>query len=155
MRSKIKDQIKFEEGLKLSVYLCPAGKRTIGYGHNLDASPTLEGNKIPDEITEEIADVLLDNDIRETIRLLSSSWKGFELLSGARRDALINMCFQLGIGKLSGFQRMHAALMKCDWSTTYNEAMASTWAKQCHLRANRVATQFLTGKHYEVGNADI
>ena len=147
----LKEQIKYEEGLALKVYLCPAGKRTIGYGHNLDAKPYLEGNRIPEEITAEVAEVLLEHDIDECYELLTKSWTGFLLLEGARRDALVNMAFQMGIGKLSGFQRMHDALLRCDWNRAYKEAMDSTWAVQSNARAKRVANQFMTGEYYVPG----
>ena len=154
MAEKLIDQLKYEEGLRLKTYLCPAGKRTIGYGHNLDAKPYLEGNKIPDQITEEEAEVILTHDVDEVFELLSKGWTGFLLLQGARRDAVVNMCFQLGIGKLSEFRRMHQALIKCDWQTAYREALDSTWAVQTPARAQRVAYQFITGEHYDVPGAD-
>lgn len=149
----LKDQLKYEEGLALKTYLCPAGKRTIGYGHNLDAKPYLEGNKIPDEITEEVADVLLEHDIDEVYELLAKSWTGFLLLEGARRDALVNMAFQIGIGRLSGFRQLHDALLRCDWHRATAEALDSTWATQTPARAKRVANQFLTGEYYVPGPA--
>ena len=59
-------QVKIEEGLRLKTYLCPAGRRTIGYGRNLDAMPYFEGNKIPDEITEDQAEAILHRDLNYT-----------------------------------------------------------------------------------------
>ena len=44
---------KLAEGLSLKPYRCPAGKLTIGYGHNLEANG----------ISEEIANQLLHEDL--------------------------------------------------------------------------------------------
>jgi lysozyme len=144
------EQLKFEEGLSLKVYRCPAGKHTIGYGHNLDANPYLEGNKIPEVITREVAEVLLQRDVDRTIDQLAAAWSGFGLLTGARRDACINMAFQLGVARFMEFKKLRAALFKCEWAEAYKQAKASQWAKQTPGRAERVASQFLTGEHYAV-----
>lgn len=147
------EQLKFEEGLRLKVYRCPAGKRTIGYGHNLDANPYIEGNKIPDEITREVAEVLLHRDVDKTTEQLAAIWSGFGLLNGARRDACINMAFQIGVAGFMDFKKMRDALFKCEWAEAYKQAKASQWAKQTPDRAERVASQFLTGQHYAVPNS--
>jgi hypothetical protein len=41
---RVKKWVRLDEGLILHVYRCPAGKRTIGYGYNLEA------NKLPEFI---------------------------------------------------------------------------------------------------------
>jgi len=144
------EQLKFEEGLRLRAYLCPARKKTIGYGHNLDAKPLYEGNKIPDEITKDIAEVLLHDDVERTMDMLDAIWPGFISLHGARRDACINMAFQLGVARFMGFRKMCDALDKSDWERAHFEALNSYWARQTPERAARVSSQFITGEHYAV-----
>lgn len=145
------EQLKFEEGLRLTAYPCPTGHKTIGYGHNLEARPFFEGNRIPDRITKQVAEVLLHHDIEDTIELLDKAWHGFLLLPGARGDACVNMSFQMGVDKFMGFQKMRDALLRCDWQRAYIEAMNSTWARQTPERAERVANQFRTGEYYVPG----
>ena len=142
------DQLKSEEGLRLKVYRCTAGHNTIGYGHNIDAKPTYNNKPIPKVITESFAIELLKNDIAETTNLLEKKWKGFEQLDNVRRDALINITFQLGINGVMKFENMHNALISKDWQTAYNQAIDSGWGKQTPGRARRVAGQFLTGEYY-------
>lgn len=149
------EQTKFEEGLRLETYLCPAGKRTIGYGHNLDANPRFENNIIPDAISQDVAEAILYDDLRHTETLLAAAWHGLGLLGGARRDACIQMAFQLGLDGFLGFKKMRAALMLCDWRQAYLHAKDSKWYDQCPNRAERVAGQFLTGKYYEVPEHDM
>lgn len=143
-------QVKLEEGLRLKAYYCSEGKKTIGYGHNLESGPMFEGNRIPDEITLDEAEVILAHDLDYAAKVLAGAWHGYELLQGARRDACIQMCFQLGLDGFLGFKNMRDALIKCDWQNAYRHALDSKWAKQTPHRAKRVATQILTGRYYEI-----
>jgi len=143
------NQTKFEEGLRLTAYICPAGKKTIGYGHNLEANPYFEGNRIPDKITKEQAEVILHHDLNNVATRLAA-WHGFELLQGARKDAVIQMAFQLGFDGFMGFKNMRKALLRCEWAAAKSHALDSKWARQTPKRATRVAHQLLTGQHYRV-----
>ena len=144
-------QTKFEEWMRLKKYRCSAGKWTIGYGRNLDVNPFFEGNRIPDEITQHEAEIILIHDLNHAAIVLAAAWHGYELIQGARRDACIQMCYQLGLDGFLGFKKMRSALVWCDWQTAYKEALDSKWAMQdCPKRAKRVASQFLTGRYYPV-----
>lgn len=143
------NQTKFEEGLRLTAYICPAGKKTIGYGHNLEANPYFEGNRIPDKITKEQAEVILYHDLNNVATRLAA-WHGFELLQGARKEAVIQMAFQLGFDGFMGFKNLRKALLRCEWAEAKAHALDSKWARQTPKRAARVAHQLLTGEHYSV-----
>jgi len=148
---KLLDQLKFEEGFRLEKYRCPAGFWTIGYGHNLDRNPYDQaGQKIPDKITIEFAEELLQSDVGSTIAGLRERFPRIDEFDKARRDAFINMAFQLGVNGFMRFERMRAAALARDWWTAYKEAIHSNWAKQTPERARRVAWQIKNGKYYEV-----
>ena len=90
--------IKTDEGLKLEPYLDSTGHLTIGWGRNLR-----EGIR-PDE-----AELMFQNDLKETIRdLLEQHWFGG--LTESAKNALINMNFNLGITKLLEFKELIKAL---------------------------------------------
>ena len=55
MASELKQFVKEMEGIRLMPYRCPAGKLTIGYGHNLECNG----------ISKEVAEELLDDDLSE------------------------------------------------------------------------------------------
>jgi len=149
--SHLKEQLKFEEALRLKKYKCSAGHWTIGYGHNLDNAPYYEGKPIPDTITEAFAEELLDHDIGATIGDLRQRWPRFDGFDKGRRDAFINMAFQLGVRGFMNFERMRAAAMARNWDLANGEAMNSKWAiHDSPERAKRVARQILTGKYYEI-----
>lgn len=150
MYDKLKKQLEFEEGRVLTVYKCSQGHSTIGIGHNLDAKPMHHGGRIPHKITDAECDAIFIEDIQQTVDGLTRQWKGLGLLSDARRDAIIQMAFQLGVSGVMKFKKMLKALEVCEWSKAHKEALDSDWAKQTPARANRVATQILTGVYYKV-----
>ena len=151
MKMNLHDQLKYEEGLRLKKYRCTAGRWTIGYGHNLDANPLApDGSRIPDTISAEFAEELLMRDIATTRAALRMAWPRIDEFDPARRDAFINMAFQLGVSGLMQFEAMRAAAIARDWETAARQAIKSRWAKQTPERARRVAEQIRSGKYYSV-----
>jgi len=146
----LKQQLEFEEGRRLKAYTCTAGHKTIGIGHNLDVKPAFNGRRIPDIISDQICDLIFDRDIEDTIIQLNFVWLANTKLDPARRDAVINMCFQLGINGVMKFKLMLNALERSDWVAAKAHALDSSWAKQTPERAERVAEQLLTGTYYKV-----
>lgn len=84
--------IKQSEGCKLKAYKCPAGVWTIGYGHTKGVKPT-------DRCTQAQADAWLKEDIIHHARLLSPHIK--VSLTQAQMDALVDMVFNVGMGKVA------------------------------------------------------
>lgn len=146
---KLIEQLKRHEGFRPTVYLCSAGKHTIGYGHNLDAEPNYNGQPIPDTIDKPFALNLLHLDIEITvIRLETISGTGFMATEkGPRRDVIINMAFNLGIGKYLEFRRLRSALQLRDYEAATREMENSLWFNQVGDRAVELVEQMRTN-HY-------
>ncbi len=134
--SKIVDQIKRDEGLRLKPYHCTEGKLTIGYGRNLEDVG----------ISESEAEAMLAADIKNVEDALHQRLPIYTKLSEARVRALTNMGFQLGVGGLLKFKNMIAALERGDWEEAARQALDSRWARQTPERAARVAEQLRTGE---------
>jgi len=83
--------IRAFEGLRLITYYCPAGKRTIGYGHVLE-----EGSKVADQISSDIAEKLLEEDIEKSRNCLRKSCK--VPLNPPQEAALLSFIFNCGSG---------------------------------------------------------
>lgn len=90
--NKCINAIKGFETLELKAYKCPSGVLTIGYGHT-------RGVKSGQVITEIQADVLLKGDILNVEKSLNSMSITF---TQGQFDALVDFCFNLGIGKFIG-----------------------------------------------------
>jgi len=129
------EQIKIDEGLRLELYKCPAGKSTIGYGRNLEDRG----------ITLEEADFLLSNDIRYIQNKLLETKIDFDKLNPIRQSVLINMAYQMGISGLFKFKKMFVALSNQDYNEASLEMLDSRWAKQTPDRANRLANLMKRG----------
>ncbi|WP_369602611.1 lysozyme [Hahella sp. SMD15-11] len=89
------DLIKRFEGFSPTIYLCPAGYPTIGYGHVVRND---EREQFADGINEEEAGDLLQRDVRwaeqGVLRLIDVP------LSDGQFDALVSFTFNLGTGAL-------------------------------------------------------
>lgn len=90
--------IKEFEGLRLDAYLCPAGVWTIGYGHTAMAGPPPV--KRGDRITASQADAMLIRDLKQYEDAVSAAVK--VPLNQGQFDALVSLCFNIGIGAFRG-----------------------------------------------------
>jgi lysozyme len=89
------DLIKRFEGFSPTVYICPAGYPTIGYGHLVREH---ELDRYEQGITEQEAEDLLRRDVkvaeRAVLRLIDVP------LTDGQYDALVSFTFNLGAGAL-------------------------------------------------------
>jgi len=61
------------------------------------------------------------------------------------KNALLNMCFNLGINRLLGFKKMVAALQEKNFTLAAKEALNSKWAEQVGERAKDIALMIRQG----------
>ena len=87
--------IKQHEGCRLTVYRCPAGKPTVGYGHT---GPDVDRWGIGTKISQQAADSLLASDVarfeQAVGRLVLVPVNQYQF------DALVSFAFNLGAGAL-------------------------------------------------------
>lgn len=158
----LKAELAADEGYRTRRYLCPAGKWTIGIGHNL------EGKQLPAEIwahiridhphvtnallddqvqlSDELIQRIFEVDIEDACADLDNIWIGWRSLSEARKRALINMSFQMGQQRLQAFVRMWRALRNHEFGRAADEAKDSLWYAQTQpSRTGRVLRQLREG----------
>ena len=131
----LKDQLIRHEGLRLTVYDCPAGYKTIGVGRNLEGKG----------ITEEEAMYLLDNDIKDFQESLSRELPWFDSLDECRKNILTNMAFNLGISGLLKFKNTLSAVENKDWEEAASQILDSRWAEQVGGRAKELSELMKSG----------
>ena len=136
--SKLSDQLRIHEGVRKHVYLCSAGYETIGVGRNIaDSGLGLSDDEI---------DYLLENDINRCRKELETySW--FSDLDEVRQDALINMCFNLGLSRLANFKNALTSMAVGAYSDAAEHFLDSRWATQVGNRAQEVAHMIRTGEY--------
>lgn len=167
-RVRLAAEIGRDEGDKLKWYRCTAGKRSIGKGRNLDdvgisAEETrLLGITVASCIARGInqaqSDALFANDIGRSERDLDAKLPWWRKLDGVRQRVLLNMCFNMGIGRapdakrkiigagLLGFYGTLPKIQREDWAGAVAGMKASKWHDQVGARAERLEAMMLTGK---------
>ncbi|WP_444942728.1 glycoside hydrolase family protein [Microbulbifer sp. ZKSA006] len=131
---KIARLIALHEGFREKPYRCTAGKLTVAFGRNLDDVG----------LSREEGEILLANDIEVSLAILQDRVDGFDCLSQVRQAVLVDMCFNLGWPRLSGFKRFLAAVEDGDYSEAAKEMLDSKWARQVGRRARRLADMMLS-----------
>ena len=127
------DQIKEHEGLKLFPYKCPAGKLTIGYGHNLQDNG----------LSKSACEYILYDDIDEAKRNLKTIFGNefFESLNDSKKIALIDMMFNLGMVKFLTFKRFIFAVETQNWENASYEIIHSRAYEQNKKRYKKLSEQ--------------
>jgi len=122
------EDIKRDEGLRLKPYKCTAGKLTIGYGRNLEDVG----------ISEIEAEIMLNTDIAKAEQDLRSIFENWDCYPESKREALVNMRFNLGQSGFRQFKKMIAAVKVEDWGEVAKQAKDSQWYNQVGNRAKRI-----------------
>jgi lysozyme len=122
------DQIKRHEGCVLHVYPDQFGIPTAGVGHNCEAHHLVL--KIGDAITQDQADRWLVDDLAQASRDLQQKFQWTDDLDSVRRDVLVNMVFNMGISKFSGFHRTLAMVEAGNYEGGSEAMLESAWANQ-------------------------
>lgn len=122
------------EGEKLTLYKDSVDVWTIGVGINLE-----EG------ISKEVSRFMLAEKIRQTKGDLDRNMPAWRELSAPRRLALIDMTYNLGWPRFSGFKKMIAAIKAGDFEKAAAEALDSRWAGQVGQRAINDAARLREG----------
>jgi lysozyme len=137
--SKLIEQLKRHEGVRTHAYKCSADYITVGVGRNIDEDGGLG-------LSDDEIDYLLANDIKRCKQeLVALSW--FVDLDEVRQDALINLCFNLGLSRLLGFRNAMAAMAEGDYEKAADEFLDSRWATQVGQRAIEVTNMIRSGSY--------
>ena len=144
----------FNEGIRLSPYLCSQKKLTIGIGRCLDTNPLTSeeiafiGHDCREKsITKEQAFYLLRHDIANVKKVLDKKLPWWKNLNEDRQYVLIDMCFQLGIKGLLGFKKMLSNLSTGFYNQAADELMDSEYARQTPARAKRNKYCLINGEY--------
>lgn len=156
-------QLKRHEGKVLNkkgqhkTYFCSAGKLTIGYGHNLEASPITDIHE-GTCISEKRATAILLEDCSKFEKQLDLHIPWWRELDDPRAAVILNMAFNMGVyakdknGKISGlmsFKRFLSAVNAEQWEKAASEMLDSRWATQVKSRAVELSRQMASGKWQE------
>ena len=138
--SKLTEMLRRHEGVETHAYKCTSGKITVGVGRNIDPSGGLG-------LSDDEIEYLLENDIARCAKELGNEFPWFSGLDEVRRDAMIDLCFNMGITSLRNFKMANAAMAKDDWQEAANQYLDSKYARDVGRRAVEIAEMIRTGEY--------
>lgn len=138
---RLLETLKRHEGVRYYVYRDHLGYETIGVGRCINRAVGL--GLSPDEV-----EYLLINDVQRCIEELDGAFDWFKDLDEVRREAMINLCFNLGLTKLRKFVNALDAMKQRNYNKAATEFLNSKWATQVGERSREVAHMIRTGEAY-------
>ena len=138
--SKIIEMLREHEGVETHAYVDTVGKVTIGVGRNIDSKGGLGLS------TDEI-NYLLANDVKRVNAELAAAFSWYKTLGTPRKDAIMDMCFNMGLPRFKKFKKALAGMAKGDYKTAAVEFLDSRWANQVGQRAITVTDIIRSGEH--------
>ena len=134
-RERLKIQLQRHEGVRLRPYTDTVGKLTIGVGRNLtDMGITLDE-----------AMMMLDHDIDRCVVELATAFPWFISLDPMRQRVCVDLCFNMGIARLSGFKNTLAAVARRDYDAAAQGLHDSKWYGQVGRRGPWLVEALRTG----------
>lgn len=127
--NRLRAYLEREEGKRKFPYRCSEGILTIGIGRNLESKG----------LSEEEIQFLFANDCAEVEKDAQAAFPWLQDCDEVRTEAVLSMCFQLGIGGVKKFKNFLAAMQGKQYSEAAKHALQSRWAQQTPARAKRVA----------------
>ena len=140
MSKKLIAMLKRHEGVETHAYKCSESKITIGVGRNVDKKGGLG-------LSDDEVDYLLQNDIGRVSVELDSEYDWFSGLDEVRRDAMIDISFNLGQTRLRAFKKALSAMAEGDWDEAGDQFMDSRWSGQVGIRAKELTDMIRTGTY--------
>lgn len=134
--TSLAQQLERDEGIRKFPYRDTVGKITIGVGRNLDDVGVSQ-----DEI-----ELMLANDIKVATLKLEDAFPWTSGLDDVRREVLISMTFNMGIGGLAGFKDFLNKMQSGDFRAAAGAMLDSKWAQQVGSRAQRLSIQIESGE---------
>lgn len=145
------DRTKKYEGFRSKPYKDSVGKLTIGYGFNM-TEPHI-AKMIPKEVKAgkrglsqvEADAIFVPIYTQAKIDAMKYAGPAWNKMDPVQQETLVDMSYQLGGNKLSGFKNMNQAIQKGDFVRASQEALNSNYAKQVPARARDNARRLMLG----------
>lgn len=152
--TRLQQSIEAEEAFRESPYKDSEKLWTVGIGACLERSTisTQEWKVLLDrgwvqlKITHEGAKLLMNNKLEQRTQALIAALPAWTSFSEARREVLIHMAYQMGMGFIAKFPKFIAAVKAHDWPAAKAHGLDSDWAReQSPSRARRLMNQLERG----------
>ena len=144
-RHRVLDQLQKHEGYRKKPYRDSLNKLTVGFGHLIEHPCKISLDTLKFLCNGEVRkawehQLLVDMETAHAGARLAAeaNMVNFDVLSNVRREALIQMAFQLGEYGLRMFKNMWKSIRVESWKSAAEHAVNSRWNDQTPNRAEFV-----------------
>ena len=139
-REALFNLLKEDVGVVFAIYLDHLGLPTFGVGHLVLESDEEFGRPVGTPVTEERVRSCFERDLDIAIGECGTLYgEGtFGDLPDEVQQILVNMMFNMGRPRLSGFKKFNAAIEAGDWTEAAKEGRDSRWYNQVSNRSERL-----------------
>jgi lysozyme len=131
----IKEDLIRHEGYKEEIYLCSEGIPTFGIGHAVKETDMEYTWPVGSPVEKERIDAVFILDCEDAVNDIEHLISDVSSHSDQCIRVLVNMAFNLGRTRLSGFKNMLAAVEAKDYEKASEEMKDSRWYKQVGRRS--------------------
>lgn len=145
--SQIIPLLNYEEGYREKPYIDTEGYPTVACGIKIGPKGASLSN-YTFTVPRDVGDAWLESFVKTTISKMNGNHSVVAALKAcnpARKDILISMAYQMGVGGLAGFKNTLAMIASGNFSGAASGMLSSKWAKQTPNRAKRHAEVMRTG----------
>jgi len=128
--------LKRHEGYRKHPYVDSVGVLSVGIGRNLKDVG----------ISELEAETLLMHDIEIATEDAMKIFDDFTEIDSVRQEVIVNMIFNLGAERFSGFRKTIQYIKEKDYENASREMLNSKWAKQVGPRAMELSEMMRSGE---------
>ena len=135
---QLKETLKIDEGVVYEIYNDHLGYPTFGIGHLVLERDGEHGLPVGTPVSEDRVSECFEQDVQiviEDCKKLHGGWDGYP---EEVKQIVANMMFNMGLTRLSKFNKHNAALQCGDWKEAAIEGRDSRWYKQVTNRAERL-----------------
>ena len=135
---QLREQLIIDEGQVNEIYHDHLGYATFGIGHLVLEGDPEHGLEVGTPVAEDRVIECFAKDVETVIgdcKKLHDGWDGYPQ---EVKQVIANMMFNMGLTRLSKFNKHNAALQSGDWKGAAVEGRDSRWHKQVTNRAERL-----------------
>ena len=142
-RKRVYNQLREDEGVEFKIYLDHLGYPTFGVGHLITENDPERDEEVGTRVREERVQQAFDQDLDIAINECKILYRedAWEAFPSEVQEILVNMMFNMGRPRLSGFRKFNAAVLKKHWKTAGIEGRDSRWYQQVTSRAERLMSR--------------
>jgi len=139
-KEAVYEQLKEDEGVRYDIYNDHLGYPTFGVGHLITENDEEFGRPVGTAVSEERVRSCFERDLETAIGECHNLYGdgSFGDLPDEVQQILVNMMFNMGRPRLSGFKKFNAAIEARDWLEAAKEGRDSRWYRQVTNRAERL-----------------